>query len=436
MKKVTFGVIGFGTVGSGVVKLFLENRKEIEKRLDFTLELKKVADKLLCSKEGVKVPPGMLTADAYEVINDPSIDIVVELVGGTTIAKKFILDAIAKGKHVVTANKALLAEQGDEIFGACEKYGCRIGYEAAVAGVIPIIRTIRESLAADRVENIYGIINGTCNYILTRMTEEGRQFKEILADAQRLGYAEADPTLDVEGIDAAHKLAILAGLSFGTKVRFADIYHQGIGGISNLDIEFAAEFGYAIKLLAIAKRAGKDIEARVHPTLIPRHHPLAGVRMEYNSVYVQGLACGSMLLYGKGAGMMPTASAVAGDIVDIARDIARGTVGGTPNRGCKTAAIKTLKIKPMAEIESKFFIRMNVVDSPGVLAAIAGILGKRGISIASVIQKGRDKGGKGVPLVITTHETKEKELVRALGDITRLKHSLGTPAFLRIEENI
>jgi homoserine dehydrogenase len=435
MKKINFGVIGFGTVGSGVVKLFLDNKKEIEKRLDFKLELKNVAEKMMKSKEGVKVSKGMIVPDANQLINDPEIDIIVELVGGTGIAKKFILDALAKGKHVVTANKALLSEFGEEVFGAAEKNGCAIGYEASVGGVIPIIRTIKENLAGDKIQSVYGIINGTCNYILTKMAEEGTDFKVVLAEAQKKGYAEADPTLDIEGIDAAHKLAILTSLSFGTKVRFSDIYKEGISRITNLDINYASDFGYCIKLLGIAKDSGKEIEARVHPTLIPRNHPLANVRMEYNAIFVKGIGCGSMLLFGKGAGMMPTASAVLGDIVDLARNIAHGSVKTVPNRGYRSETMRNLKIKSMSEIESKFYIRMMVVDRPGVLAAVAGLLGKRKISIASVIQKGRAEKGTGVPLVIATHETKEKELLLALREIKKLSYCMGNPLFLRIEEN-
>lgn len=436
MREVNFGVIGFGTVGSGVVKLFLENKEEIEKKLNFKLNLKKVADKLLKSKEGVKVPKSMLTADAYEIINDKDIDIVVELVGGTGIAKTFILDAIKSGKHVVTANKALLSEFGEEIFNACDKYNKMISFEASVGGVIPIIRSLKENLAGDRVESVCGIMNGTCNYILTRMTEEGMDFKEVLKEAQKMGYAEADPSLDVDGIDAAHKLAILTSLSFGVKVDFNDVYKEGITKLTNTDIKFASDFGYAIKLLGISKRVGNDIEARVHPTLIPKSHPLANVRMEYNAIFVNGYAAGPILLYGKGAGMMPTASAIMGDVIDIARNIANENEISVPNRGYNREAIKKIKPKKISDIENKYYIRMIVVDKPGVLAAISGVLGKRRISIASVIQKGRDEKGLGVPLVIVTHETKERELERAFEDIKKLDFCLEDPLFIRIEENI
>lgn len=435
MKEINFGVIGFGTVGSGVVKLFIENKEEIEKRLNFKLNLKKVADKLLKSKEGVKVPKSMLTADAYEIIKDKDIDIVVELVGGTGIAKTFILDAIKEGKHVVTANKALLSEFGEEIFDACEKHNKMIGFEASVGGVIPIIRPLKENLAGDRVESVYGIMNGTCNYILTRMTEEGLDFGEVLKEAQKKGYAEANPSLDVDGIDAAHKLAILTALSFGVKVDFEDVYKEGITKITNTDIKFASDFGYVIKLLGISKKIANDIEARVHPTLIPKSHPLANVRMEYNAIFVKGYASGPILLYGKGAGMMPTASAILGDIIDIARNIANGNKISVPNRGYNKTAMKKVKPKKISEIENKFYIRMIVADKPGVLAAISGILGKRKISIASVIQKGRDEKGVGVPLVIVTHETKEKELTKAFEEIKKLDFCLEEPLFIRIEEN-
>lgn len=436
MREVNFGIIGFGTVGSGVVKLFLENKKEIEKKLNFKLNLKKIADKMLRSKEGVKVPESMLTADAYEVINDEEIDIVVELVGGTKIAKDFILDAFKKGKHIVTANKALLSECGEEIFDAAERYGKMIGFEAAVGGVIPIIRPLKENLAGDRIESVYGIMNGTCNYILTRMADDGIDFDDALKEAQSKGYAEANPTLDIEGIDAAHKLTILTSLAFGVKINFNDVYKEGISKISISDIKFANDFGYVIKLLGIAKRGEDGIEVRVHPTLIPNNHPLASVKNEFNAIFVKGYASGPILLYGKGAGMMPTASAVLGDIIDIARNIAHQNGIAVPNRGFNSNAMKSIIPKSVREIESKFYIRLLVVDKPGVLASVAGVLGKRKISIASVFQKGRDEKGEGVPLVIITHETKEKELIQALAEIKEFDFCQREPSFIRIEENI
>lgn len=435
MREIKFGVIGFGTVGSGLVRLFQENKEEIHKRLDFKLTLKKVADKSMRSKEGVEIPSHMLVPDAYEVINDPEIDMVVELVGGTTIAKKFILDALKNNKHVVTANKALLAEFGDEIFSKAAEKGLFLGFEASVGGVIPIIRTIKESLAGDKIESAFGIINGTCNYILTKMTEERLDFAEVLKEAQKKGYAEADSTLDIEGIDAAHKLAILTSLAFGTKVDFKKIYHEGITQVTNIDIDFAADFGYCIKLLGIAKAMGDSIVAKVHPTLIPKQHPLASVRMEYNAIFVKGIGCGSMLLYGKGAGMMPTASAVLGDIIDCARNIAHNAIGTISNRGYKDDVLIEKNLKPVEEVESKFYIRLNVVDKPGVLASISGILGNKSISIASVIQKGRGENGESVPLVIVTHETKEKNLREALSSIERLDYCMSKPVVFRIEDD-
>ncbi|MCX7990545.1 MAG: homoserine dehydrogenase [Proteobacteria bacterium] len=436
-KKISFGVIGFGTVGSGVVKLYLDNLDEIKKKLPFDLRLKTIAEKTKTSKEGIKTPRSIkITDDAYELINDPEIDIVVELVGGKTFAKDFIISAVKKGKHIVTANKALLAEAGDEIFGLCEKNGVEIGYEASVAGVIPIIRSIKESLAGDRVENIYGIINGTCNYILTKMTEEGKDFDEALKEAQKKGYAEADPTLDIEGIDAGHKIAILTSLSFGKKVDFKDIYIEGITKVTNIDIKFASQFGYVIKLLGISKKQGDRIEVRLHPTLIPKTHPLASVRMEYNAVFVKGYASGSILLYGKGAGMMPTASAVLGDVISIARNIANETVATVPIRGYISKFIDKGDILNVTDIVSKYFIRLMVVDKPGILAKISGILGKKNISIASVIQEGRNDEGGAVPLVIITHETQEKKLRDALKEIEKLNITFDKPAFLRIEESL
>ncbi|MCX7770354.1 MAG: homoserine dehydrogenase [Proteobacteria bacterium] len=436
MRMINFGVIGFGTVGSGVVKLFLENQKEIQKRLNFNLNLKKIADPIMKSKEGVEVPQSILTPDAYDIINDPEIDIVVELVGGKTIAKNFIIDAFKNKKHVVTANKALLSEFGYEIFIEASKANCFLGFEASVGGVIPVIRTIKESLAGDKIESIYGIMNGTCNYILTKMVEERKDFKEALLDAQKKGYAEADPTLDIDGIDAAHKLAILTSLAFGTNVNFKDIYYEGIRDITNLDMDFAADFDYTIKLLGIAKDNGDCIEAKVHPTLIPKDHPLSSVRLEYNAIFVKGIGCGPMLLYGKGAGMMPTASAVLGDIIDCARHIVTNSIGAIPNRGYLDSNLQDKQIRFINEIVSKFYIRLMVVDRPGVLASISGILGKKGISIESVVQKGRAENGEGVPLVIFTHETREKELREALKEIESADYCLGKPLILRIEDNI
>lgn len=437
MKKVNVGIIGFGTVGSGVVKLYLDKINEIKKRLNFELNLKTVADKLKKSKEGVKAPKSIkITDDAYEIINDPEIDIVVELVGGKTIAKTFIIDAIKKGKHIVTANKALLAEDGEDIFNLADKNNVEVGFEASVAGVIPIIRSIKENLSGDSVESVYGIINGTCNYILTKMTEEDKKFGDVLKEAQEKGYAEADPTLDIEGIDAAHKISILTTLSFGKRVNFKDIYREGITNITNLDIKFASNFGYSIKLLGISKRQGDNIEVRLHPTLIPKNHPLASVRMEFNAVFVKGYGSGPILLYGKGAGMMPTASAVMGDIISIGRNIANGVSCIIPNRGYIPKYIENAKILNIDDIVSKYFIRLMVVDRPGILAAISGILGKKNISIASVIQEGRNEEGGAVPLVIITHETKEKRLREALKEIEKLNITFDKPAFLRIEENL
>lgn len=437
MKKVNFGVIGFGTVGSGVVKLYLDNINEIKKRLDFDLNLKVIAEKTKKSKEGVKVPKSIkITNDAMDIINDPEIDIVVELVGGKTFAKDFIISAIKKGKHIVTANKALLAEYGDEIFDLCEENKVEIGYEASVAGVIPIIRSIKESLAGDNIESIYGIINGTCNYILTKMSEEGKEFNEVLKEAQQKGYAEADPTLDIDGFDAGHKIAILTSLAFGKKVSFKDIYIEGIRNITNLDIKFASHFGYTLKLLGISKKRGENVEVRLHPTLIPKNHPLASVRMEYNAVFVKGYASGSILLYGKGAGMMPTASAVMGDIISIARNISKGGSLIVPNRGYIPKFIEPARIVDINDVEIKYFIRLMVVDKPGILAAISGILGKKKISIASVMQEGRNEEGGAVPLVIITHETQEKKLRDALLEIEKLNITFDKPIFIRIEDNL
>ena len=432
-EKIGVGIIGFGTVGTGVAKVLLGQGDLLQRRLGAELELVGIADLDLKRDRGVRIPKKILTKDARRLIEDPRIQIVVELIGGIHPAKEFILSAMAKGKHVVTANKALLATHGEEIFETAHRSRVDIGFEGSVGGGIPIIRVLREGLSANDIESIYGIINGTSNYILTKMTEEGREFSDVLAEAKAAGYAEADPTLDVEGIDSAHKLAILVILAFGTPVDFKAIYTEGITRITPLDIEYAREFGYRIKLLAIAKRVGSQIEARVHPTMIPEDLLIAKVGGVYNGIYLVGDAVGETLFYGKGAGSMPTASAVVGDILEIARNILKGASGRVPAAAYQPAGRQPHKLKPIEEIESLYYLRIMAQDRPRVLSKISGILGKYNISISSVIQKGR-RAGRSVPVVMMTHKALERDIRQALGEIDVLPIVSGKTVLIRVED--
>jgi homoserine dehydrogenase len=427
---ISVGIIGFGTVGTGTVRILLENKDVLRERLGFEIQVKRVAARDLKKDRGIKLPKGVLTSDVHYVLNDPEIDIIAELIGGISPARDFILTAIRNGKHVVTANKALLATEGDKIFTAAQKSGVEIGFEASVAGGIPIIKVIREGLVANRIKAVYGIINGTSNYILTKMTDENVEFEDALKEAQKLGYAEADPTLDIEGIDSAHKLAILAYLAYGLPFPFRDIYTEGISGITPQDIEFASELGYKIKLLAIAKETDSVIELRVHPTMIPEHYLISKVDGSFNAIYIEGDATGSTLYYGKGAGALPTGSAVVSDIVGIARDIRRNAAERLP------VLVKTgreIKIKKMDDVLSMYYFRFSALDKPGVLSKISGILGSNNISIASVIQKDR-RIGEAVPLVVLTHEAKEKNVRKAIKEIDHLPVVMAKTAFIRVED--
>lgn len=435
MKKINVGIVGFGTVGTGTAKILIENSLLIEERVGTPIVVKKIADQDTEKKREVNVDPSILTKDAREILDDPEIDIVVELIGGYGYARDFILDAIDKGKHVVTANKALLAVHGDEIFSAAYRKGVDIGFEASVGGGIPIIRALKEGLVANRIESIYGIVNGTTNYILTKMTAEGKKFGDVLKKAQEKGYAEADPTFDVEGVDAAHKLAVLISLAYGVRIRFEDIYTEGISKITPLDIEFAREFGYRIKLLAITKDDKGKIEARVHPTMLKESAMLANVDGVFNAIYVTGDAVGSTMFYGRGAGMMPTGSAVVSDIADIARNIIKKSHQRVPPLGCMEGRIKDAKVKDISETVNHYYIRFSAMDKPGVLSKISGILGENNISISSMIQKGRQVGGS-VPIVMMTHEAKEKDVRKALDEIDRLPVVHEKTVFIRIEEGL
>ncbi len=432
MNEIGVGVIGMGTVGAGVVQILLENADEIARRLGFGLRLVKVADKDLDSDRGIQVDRSLMTTDAAEVIGHPEVQVIVELIGGYEPAKTFLLEAVRAGKSVVTANKALLAVHGDEIFSEARVKGVDVGFEASVGGGIPILRAVREGLASDRIERVYGILNGTTNYILTEMKEKGESFDRVLREAQRLGYAEADPTFDVDGVDAAHKITILASMAFGCRVPFDQAYTEGIRDLTPQDIEYAADFGYDIKLLGIAKRDGGRVEVRVHPTMIPSEHLLAGVRGVYNAVFVEAEFLGPTLYYGQGAGRRATASAVVADVVDIARNLAKGGSGRVPARAFPEEAMESATLKPIEDVVCQYYLRFTALDRPGVLSKIAGVLGAYGISIESVVQKGRD-AGQAVPLVIMTHEAREADVRHALGEIDSLGVTLGRPSLIRIE---
>ena len=436
MKEIRVGLIGFGTVGSGVGKILQKNSKLIEKRMGAKLTLKRIADIDLETDRGVKLKPGVLTDRAEDVIKDPDIDIMMELMGGIEPAKTFILKAIRNRKHIVTANKALLALHGDEIFREAYRFGVDVNFEASVGGGIPLIRSIKEGLVANRIHSIFGILNGTSNYILSKMTGEGGNFKEVLKEAQEKGYAEADPTYDIEGIDAAHKLAILVRLAFGTPFQFKEIFIGGISEIMPLDIQFGREFGYRIKLLAIAKIDKGKIEARVHPTMIPENHLLSTVEGVFNAIYIKGDAVGPTLFYGQGAGQMPTGSAVVSDLVELGRNVlTRASGRRVPLLSFQESAIEKVPLKKMDDVVMPFYMRFSALDRPRVLSKISGILGKNEISISAVIQKGRQVNGA-VPVVMMTHEAKEKNVHRALKEIDRLGVILGKTMFIRVENEL
>ncbi len=436
MREIKVGLIGFGTVGAGVVKILQKNSKLVEKRMGAKIVLKRIADIDLKTDRGVKVKAGVLTRRADDLIEDPEIGIVMELMGGIEPAKTFILKAIRNKKNVVTANKALLALHGDEIFREANRFGVDVSFEASVGGGIPLIRSIKEGLVANRIQSIFGILNGTSNYILSKMTDEGRDFTEVLKEAQAKGYAEANPTYDVEGIDAAHKLTILIRLAFGTPFRFEDVFIGGISEITPLDIQFGQEFGYRIKLLAIAKIDQEKIEARVHPTLIPKNHLLSTVEGVFNAIYIQGDAVGPTLFYGQGAGQMPTGSAVVSDLVELGRNLLiHGTGRRVPLLSFQESAIEPIPLKKMEDVVLPYYIRLSALDRPGVLSKISGILGKNDISIASVIQKGRQVKGA-VPVVMMTHEAKEKNVHRALKEIDQLGMILGKTIVIRVENKL
>jgi homoserine dehydrogenase len=430
-KSINVGIIGFGTVGTGTARILIENAEIIKRRLGAPVVLKMISDLDVKRDRGINLGEVKLTSDVKDIIDNPGIDIVVELIGGYKPAKEFILEAIKNKKHVVTANKALLAVHGEEIYSAAEKTGVTVGYEASVAGGIPILAAVRSGLAANNIKSIYGIVNGTCNYILTLMTSAGRKFDEVLKEAQAKGYAEADPTFDIEGIDSAHKLAVLAMLAFGTPIRFDDIYTEGISKITPLDIDFARDLGYRIKLLAITKTVNDEIEARVHPTMLPETYPIATVDGVFNALSVVGDAVGPTMFYGRGAGDMPTGSAVVSDIIDICRDLLAGCTDRSPVTAFRER--KPLSIRKMDDITSCYYLRFSVLDKPGVMSRITGVLGKNNISISSMIQKGR-KVDEAVPVVMMTHEAIEHNVRKALAEIDTMDCVAGATVVIRVEE--
>jgi homoserine dehydrogenase len=434
MKEVSIGLIGFGTVGAGVVQILEENRDVLEARVGVPVRLKRIADLNIESDRGVKVDPNLLTTDAWQVVRDPDISVIVELIGGYEPAKSLILEAFKNGKQVVTANKALLAEHGPEVFLAAHKAGVDIGFEAAVAGGIPILRSLREGLVANRFDKILAILNGTCNFILTAMdSTPGISFDEMLKKAQELGYAEADPALDIDGIDSAHKLVLVLSLTHGIRVPPKSIHVEGIRNIDPFDVAMAHEFSYKIKLLAIIRRDGDDVDARLHPTLLPEDHPLARVDGVFNGIFLHGDMVGDQLFYGRGAGREPTASAVIGDVIEMARSAARGEVGRVPPLGYPESWKASGKLKNISEIVTNYYLRIKAMDRPGVLSKIAGILAEHQISLHSVVQKSRQSSAA-VPVVFLTHLAKEADLQAACERISKLQDVEGPPVILRIED--
>jgi homoserine dehydrogenase len=432
MDQVNVGIIGFGTVGSGTVEILMNNRDIITSRVGCEIVIRKIADLDLVRDRGLHVDPSLLTTDAMEILRDPDIHIVVELIGGLTHAKDYILRAMETGKHVVTANKALLAEYGRVIYSAAEKHGVSLAFEASVGGGIPVIRSLREGLSANRIKTIMGILNGTSNYILTRMSQKELPYDRAVAEAIKLGFAEDPPTLDVDGTDAAHKLAILVSIAYGAPVPFQKIYREGIDRLTPDDIRFAAEFGYCLKLLAISRDHGDRVEARVHPAMVPLDHIMANVNGVYNAIYMEGDFVGPNLYYGYGAGPKASGSAVVADLMHLARQLRCGVRSLIPPLAHARPNRQEIAIQPIEELRTSYYFRCSAVDRPGVLSKISGILGENDISIYSVIQKGREIGGS-VPVVMLTHEAKESSVRKALAQMEQLNVLTDKTMAIRVE---
>ncbi|MCB2263439.1 MAG: homoserine dehydrogenase [Candidatus Thiosymbion ectosymbiont of Robbea hypermnestra] len=433
MEPVNLGLLGMGTVGGGTVTVLTDNAGEIARRAGREIHIAHAAahqyDPQIRGLERI----GRISKDASAVVEDPDIDIVIELIGGYSPAKELVLRAIEQGKHVVTANKALIALHGNEIFAAARGRGVTVAFEAAVAGGIPIIKALREGLAANHIEWIAGIINGTGNYILTEMGDKGRDFDAVLAEAQALGYAEADPAFDVEGIDAAHKLTILGSLAFGMPLQFAKTYTEGISGIQAQDVAYAADLGYQIKHLGITRKTDQGIEMRVHPTLIPRRRLIANVNGVMNAVLIKGDAVGPTLYYGAGAGAMPTASAVVADVVDVTRALTTDRDNRVPHLAFQPDELSDVPVLPMEQVRTAYYLRVIALDQPGVMARIAGILGEEGISIEAIQQKAPAQGDTHVPLVMLTRRVPEGQMNRAIARIENLESVTGQVVRIRME---
>ena len=434
MKPISVGLLGIGTVGGGTFTVLERNREEISRRAGRAIAITVVADKDLTRANSIVQGRAKVIDDALKVVNDPNVDIVVELIGGTGIAKDLVLRAIDSGKHVVTANKALLAKHGNEIFAAAQKKGVMVAFEAAVAGGVPIIKSLREGLAANRIEWIAGIINGTSNFILSEMRDKGASFDDVLKQAQKLGYAEADPTFDIEGIDAAHKLTIMAAIGFGIPMQFEAAYTEGISKLTREDIQYAEELGYRIKLLGIAKRKANGIELRVHPTLIPTKRLIANVEGVMNAILVKGDAVGQTMFYGAGAGAEPTASAVVADLIDVARTMTVDPEHRVPHLAFQPDQLSDVAILPMGEVETSYYLRLRVVDKPGVLADITRILADLSISIDAMVQKEPHEGEDQTDIIMLTHRTIEKHVNAAISKIEALPVVAGKVTRIRLEE--
>ncbi len=427
MEKVDIAILGLGTVGQGVVKVLQKNADQWVKKCGARINIKKVLDKDLERKRDVVLPEGVLTDDWNEIVSDPEIKVVIEVMGGINRALEYQLAALESGKCVITANKDLLAEHGQELFAKANEKGLDLYFEASVGGGIPIIAPLKQSLVANNIEQILGIINGTTNYILTRMDRDNMKYEDALRQAQELGYAEANPTSDVEGYDAARKIAILASIAFHTRVRFQDVFVEGISKISPIDLRYARELGYTVKLLGIAREENKKIEVRVNPSMIPLQHPLANVTDSFNAIFVRGDAVGDTMFYGRGAGQLPTASSIVGDLVEVINNLQKGSTG---RLGCTCYEAKEILDK--GEIETKYYLRMHVVDRPGALASIASVFGNHGVSLATVIQKNEDLG-EVAELVVITHKVKERNLQDALRIIKEMSLTKDIDSVIRVE---
>lgn len=430
---VRIGLLGLGTVGGGTITVLSRNREEITRRAGRAIDVTKASARDLRKARSFGTDGIELVADSFNVVRDPNVDIVVELIGGVDPARALVLEAIANGKHVVTANKALIALHGNEIFRAARAKGVMVAFEAAVCGGIPIIKSLREGLAANRIEWVAGIINGTSNFILSEMRDRGADFNDVLKEAQKLGYAEADPTFDVEGIDAAHKLTILAAIAFGIPLKFNDAYVEGITKITGADVAYAEELGYRLKLLGIARRAAKGVELRVHPTLIPERRLIANVDGAMNAVLVKGDAVGPTLFYGAGAGAEPTASAVVADLVDVVRTLTTDPTNRVPHLAFQPDALVDLPILTMAQVETSYYLRLHADDKPGVLADVTRILGDSKISIEAILQKQPREGENVVPIIILTHRVIERAMNDAIARIEGLASIRGKVARIRRE---